>query len=138
VNEALAGEDAFALLEALLGNSGVNYRRTENGEIRFLLLDSGRRWETVCRIQASTALFYGVYPFGFEEADRGGVVVLSDEINGKLVRGAVFFREGKVIVRTSAELFDTYTAYETAVRALEYNAGVVTAFWPRFAALQRA
>jgi hypothetical protein len=40
------------------------------------------------------------------------------------------------VVRTGAELFDTYAAYEAAARALEYNAGVIVAFWSRFATLQ--
>jgi hypothetical protein len=136
MNEALTGAEALTLLEALLGDSGIDYRRMENGELRFLLLDSGRQWETVCRVRASTALFYGIYPFAFRKAGAEALA-LCGEINSELTQGAVFLKDGKALVRTGAELFDAYAANEAAARALEYNAGVVMAFWPRFAALRQ-
>jgi hypothetical protein len=45
--------------------------------------------------------------------------VLRDGINGKPMRGSVFCRDGKVIVRTGAKLFDAYTAYKAAARAVD-------------------
>lgn len=135
MNESISGDDALALVESMLADSGIDRRRAENGELYFRLTDRGCRWETRCRVIKSTVLFYGVYPF--RDLDRSRALGLCGEINRDLTQGAVFWTDGRAIVRTGAELFDAYAAYEAAARALEYNAGVITAFWPRFAALQR-
>jgi hypothetical protein len=135
MNEALSGEDALLLVKSLLGGGGIAFAQRESGELLFRLSDGGRLWETRCRAIESTVLFYGVYPF--ETLDRDGAAELCGEINAELTQGAAFFKDGRAVVRTGAELFDAYAAYEAAARALEYNAGVITAFWSRFAALRQ-
>jgi hypothetical protein len=135
VNEALSGEDALLLVKSLLGGGGISFWQNECGELIFRLSDGGRLWETRCHVIESTLLFYGVYPF--EALDRDRAAELCGEINAELTQGAAFFKDGKAVVRTGAELFDAYAANEAAARALEYNAGVITAFWSRFAVLQQ-
>ena len=113
-------------LTALLEYNGVEFDADDEG-VRFVLEDEIYKWETACRYTRSAVLIYGFYPFetsGDEETLR-----LLNEINGELTRGSMFLGKRCVIMRTSADLYDAYGAYEAIARAIEYNAGAIVKFW---------
>ena len=117
-------------LAALLDFNEIKYRRYGTA-FRFRLSDKGLVWETLCHAHGGAVLIYGVYPFAAADAMRGKI----DEVNAELTSGAFFTRHGRLVLRTSADLFDAYAAYEAIGRALEYNAGAMVAFWPVFQSL---
>ena len=77
---------------------------------------------------------YGRFPFRCADADKARRVC--DELNGTLVRGALFISaDGSPVYRCTAELDDVYGAEERRTAALRYSAQVVTHFWGRLAGL---
>lgn len=112
-------------LVALLDFNAMRYREEPGGAIHALFAQEGYKWEVVFRFARRAVLVYGIYPFQAAE----GVGAALGGINARLVHGAVFVHEGAVVMRTSAELFDAYSAYEAIALAIEYNAGAVVAFW---------
>lgn len=70
-----------------------------------------------------SVLVYGIYPF------KAVADTSLSRINARLIRGAFFINDGALVMRTSADLFDAYAAYEAIARAIEYNAAAITAFW---------
>lgn len=127
--------DPEAELIGLLDYNGIRYRR-EKDCLRMTFSDAGCKWETVCRTEARTVLVYGVYPF--PAANGKALTALINELNGKLTRGGFFLAEERVVMRTSADLFDSYGAYEAIARAIEYNAGAIVRFWQSLAACAQA
>lgn len=118
-------------LEELLEYNGFSYRR-EGDRFYLVFSDRGCKWETLCLCQGTAVLIYGRYPFPAPESDelRG----VCEKVNRQVVFGSMFPAEGRVVFRTAADLFDPYSAYEHLARALEYNAGVMVAFWEEVAA----
>ena len=113
-------------LKALLDSNGVNHSDDAEG-VRFILEEGAYKWETVCRYSRTAVLIYGIYPF---ETQQGGEIMESlNKINGKLIRGSMILSGGRVMMRTSADLYDVYGAYEAIARAIEYNAGAIVKFW---------
>ena len=123
-------DPAAALLEALAYN-GIPYRGEKDG-VRFVFEDGSRRWETVCRYAPQTVMIYGVYPFPV--ADKAGVLAQVNQANATLTRGGLFLSGERIVLRVSADLFDSYSAQESITRALEYSAGVMKHFWPQMEA----
>jgi len=113
-------------LKALLEHNRIEYITDADG-VRFILEDGLFKWETVCRYSQSAVLIYGLYPFK-ATADEGTLRLLN-RINGELTRGSMILSEGCVVMRTSADLYDIYGAYEAIARAIEYSAGAIVEFW---------
>ncbi|MDR0491503.1 MAG: hypothetical protein LBH28_09710 [Oscillospiraceae bacterium] len=113
-------------LTFLLDRNGVEYSVDADG-VRFILEDNVCKWETVCRYTRSAVLIYGLYPF--ETGDDEATLRLLNSINGDLASGSMFLSKGRVVMRTSADLYDSYGAYEAIARAIEYNAGAIVKFW---------
>ncbi len=122
---AIDEPDPKSELLALLEYNAMRYSLPGDGSVRALFAKAGCKWETVFRFARRTVLVYGVYPF---KAPAGVATALS-RINAALVRGAFFCSEGVLVMRTSADLFDAYAAYEAIARAIEYNADAIVAFW---------
>lgn len=123
--------DGGSVLAALLERSGVEYRR-ENGRFRFLFAQGGHKWQTVCDCRGGLVLVYGIFPA--QIADTSSALSECSSLNGEVVRGGFFLQENHFIFRTCADLFERCDAAETAARALEYNAAVISGFWMRLAA----
>lgn len=113
-------------LIALLAYNGVKYSEDKEG-LRFALEDGPHVWETVCRYAGLTVLIYGLYPF--ETAGGEQTLRVLDRINGELTRGSMFLGGGRVVMRTGADLYDAFSAYEAIARAIEYNAGAIVKYW---------
>jgi len=113
-------------LIALLDYNGFDYS-AESPDIRFILEDGFYKWETVCCFTRTSVLIYGMYPF--ETDDCKSTLESINKVNNLLTRGSMILSEKRVIMRTSADLYDAYGAYETIARAIEYNAGAIVKFW---------
>lgn len=113
----------------LLYDNGIRYNREGDG-VRFAFSQHGCEWETVARSAQQTLLLYGMYPFRVTEETK--VLQQMNEINAMLVNGSAFLHQGRVVLRTEADLFDLYSAREAVARALEYNAGAIFRFWQAF------
>ncbi len=125
----MEARDTRGLLIALLEDSGAAWRE-EMGLIRFRVAREGMVWEMSCRCEQDQILCYGRFPFA--AVDRAQCLGRCNEINGRAVGGALFLDgEGRPVFRTRAELDDPYEARRRLIRALEYNAAVVTRFWGR-------
>lgn len=123
-------EDALRVLRALLDNEGAEWRE-ENGWLRFRSKHGAMLWETSCRAAGGTLLFYGRLPFACGDAD--GARRLCEELNRRLVRGALFLTEEAVpVYRCSAETDDVYCLEQRIAEALKYSAQVITHCWGRF------
>ena len=117
--------DPRSELIALLDYNAVRYRLHGDGTVRALFAKAGCKWETIFCFMKRSVLVYGVYPFRV----AGDAAAKLSGINAALARGAFFFSEGALVMRTSADIFDAYSAYEAIARAIEYNAGAMAAFW---------
>ncbi|HIT01566.1 MAG TPA: hypothetical protein IAC21_01895 [Candidatus Enterenecus merdae] len=125
----MEARDTRRLLLALLEDSGAAWRE-EMGVIRFRIAREGMTWEMSCRCEQDQVLCYGRFPFA--AADRARCLERCNEINDQAVGGAMFVAgDGRPVFRTRAELEDPYEARQRLIRALEYNAAVVTRFWGR-------
>jgi len=113
-------------LTALLEYNGIEYSADAEG-VRFVLEDEVYKWETACRYTRSAVIVYGFYPF--ETTGGEETLQLINRINGELTRGSMFLGERRVVMRTGADLYDAYGAYEAIARAIEYNAGAIVKFW---------
>ena len=113
-------------LKMLLDYNGVNYSIEEDG-VRFVFEDGAYKWETICRYSRTAALIYGLYPFETLQGDE--IMKTLNRINSELIRGSMILSGGRVMMRTSADLYDAYGAYEAIARAIEYNAGAIIKFW---------
>lgn len=116
----------------LFDHNGIHYRCEVDG-IYAVFQHDGCKWEAVFRFVEHTVLVYGLYPF--RVADETRVTNVINGINAKLTRGGMFLQEGNIVMRTSADLFDAYSAYEAIARAVEYNAGAMSAFFHTLAGL---
>jgi hypothetical protein len=123
--------EGAAELAALLDDSGVPYVRS-GGRFRILFAKRGRAWRTVCDCEGSRVLIYGIHPQPV--SDRTAALAACSDINRQIVQGGCFLTQGRIVLRTGAELLEALTARETLARALEYNAAVVTSFWDALAA----
>jgi hypothetical protein len=120
-----------AELLALLNANAIPYSFGEDGAVHVLFAKAGCKWETIFRFASSAVLVYGIYPFRVTP----GIGDTLSRINAALVRGAFFTSEGALVMRTGADLFDTYAAYEAIARAIEYNASAIAAFWAELSRL---
>ena len=121
--------DAIDLLKSLLDSENTEWTE-ENGWIRFRIRHDAILWETACRACDSALLIYGRFPFRATDTDR--VRRICEEINRRLVRGALYLAEdGSPVFRCRAELDDIYGAEERIASALHYSAQVITHFWSR-------
>lgn len=103
----------------------------EEEEGRFILwfMDRGMKWKTEISVLGQCVLIYGIYPFAvFEGEEREAFL---REVNEQAVFGAMIAADDRLLFRTAADLFDAYSAYEQIGRSLEYNAGIITAFWEK-------
>lgn len=126
-------DDALRVLSALLENEGAEWRE-ENGWLRFMSKRGAALWETSCRVCGDVMLFYGRFPFRLKDADRARS--LCDEMNRRLVRGALFLEEdGAPVYRISADTDDVYMAEERIKGALHYSAQVIVHCWGRLSVL---
>ncbi len=123
--------DPKSELIALLDYNAVRYSIHDDGSVRALFAGNGCKWEAVFRFAKRTVLVYGVYPFRTVQDASASL----SRINAALVRGALFYSEGALVLRTSADLFDAYAAYEAIARAIEYNSGAMVAFWAELSGL---
>ncbi len=123
--------EAAPELEALLTENGVAFRRT-GSRFRFQFAAQGCRWQTVCDCMGSRALIYGIHPTPVR--DRAAALECCSRLTGKAVQGGCFLAQERLVFRTEAELFEPCAARESLLRALEYNAAFMTAFWREMAA----
>ncbi len=129
MSKFMIGEpDPKSELIALLEHNAMRYSLHEDGSARVLFSKAGCKWETVFRFAKRAVLVYGVYPFKASD----GIAASLSRLNAALVRGAFFVSDGALVLRTSADMFDAYSAYESIARAIEYNAGAMVAFWTEF------
>ena len=119
--------DAKAELEQLLELNGIA-AAPEGRNYRFLLSSRGLKWETLCcPTEDGAVLIYGIYPF--RAGDGKKAEAFCRRVNDEARYGAMLYRDGMLIYRIGADLFDTFSAYETLGRVLEYSAGIMTRFW---------
>ena len=82
----------------------------------------------------STVLIYGRFPFRC--ADPDGARRICDELNRRLVRGALYLEtDGSPVYRCGAELDDVYGAAERLADTLRYGAQTVAYCWGRLSAV---
>ena len=121
--------DALRVLRALLEREGAEWRE-ENGWLRFRSQHGAMLWETACRFVPGAMLIYGRFPFRCADADEARR--FCEEMNRKLVRGALYLAEdGSPVYRCRAELDDVYGAEERIAAALRYSAQVMSHSWGR-------
>ena len=126
-------EDMIGLLKALLDSGGAEWTE-ESGWVRFRARHDAMLWETACRPGRDALLIYGRFPFRIAEPDRARRIC--EEINRRLVRGALFLTEdGTPVYRCAAELDDVYGAEDRITAALRYSAEVMAHSWGRLSAL---
>ena len=114
-------------LFALLSESGVEWSE-DAGYIRFRARRDGMVWETDCRAMDGQVLFY--FRFPFRAADREKTRRVCNELNARLMRGALFVAEdGSPVYRCRAELDDVFLASARLSKALEYGAAAVVRYW---------
>lgn len=130
-DEVLTGPELAGRLEWLLQNSGLHHLR-EGACFRLVLCSGGRKWETLCRCEPGLLLVWGRYPF--EVARPAQAMACCQQVNAQVVQGSLLLEQGRLVFRTGADLFDSYSADEAMARALEYNAGVMLHFWSEAAA----
>ncbi|BAK99832.1 hypothetical protein OBV_26340 [Oscillibacter valericigenes Sjm18-20] len=118
--------DGAAELAALLDDSGVPYERS-GGRFQLLFAKRGRTWRTVCDCEGSRVLVYGIHPQPV--ADWTAALTVCSDMNRQIVQGGCFLTQGRIVLRTGAELLEALTAREALARALEYNAAVMASFW---------
>ena len=121
--------EALQILRALLMREGAE-RREENGWLRFRMQRGAMLWETDCRVSDGAMLLYGRFPFRC--ADQNGARTFCEEMNRKLLRGALYLTEdGTPVYRCSAEIDDVYGAEQRIAEALRYSAQVIAYCWGR-------
>jgi len=124
-------EEAKRLLIALLESVGAEWTE-ESGWLRFRSRHDGMLWETACRPCPGALLLYGRFPFTPREREKARR--LCEELNRRLIRGALFLGEdGSPVYRCRAELDDVFGAEDRLEAALEYSAQVITHYWGRLA-----
>ena len=122
-------DDAMQLVKTLLESEGAQWAE-ESGWLRFRSRCDAMVWETACRPCDGAVLLYGCFPFRAAEPDKMRRVC--EEINRKLVRGALYLAEdGSPVYRCRAELDDVYGAEERIAAALRYSAQVMSHSWGR-------
>ena len=125
--------DALRVLRALLESEGAEWRG-ENGWLRFRSKHGAMEWETDCRECGGAMLLYGRFPFRCADAHEARRYC--EEINRKLVRGALYLAEdGTPVYRCSAETDDVYTAEQRIAEALRYSAQVIAYCWGRLSGI---
>ena len=125
-------EEAMRLLRALLDGEGAEWIE-ELGWLRFRLRRGAMVWETACRAVDSRVLIYSRFPFRC--ADRDGARRVCDELNRRLVRGALYLEtDGSPVYRCGADLDDVYGAEARLAAALRYSAQVAEHCWGRLSA----
>ena len=123
-------DDALHVLRALLESEGAEWRE-ENGWLRFRSKHGAMLWETSCLVCGNALLFYGRFPFSCKDAYKARS--LCDEMNRRLVRGALFLTEdGAPVCRLSVDTDDVYLLEERIKGALHYGAQVIAHCWGRF------
>lgn len=121
------------LLRSLLDGEGAEWTE-ELGWLRFRLQRGAMLWETACRAAGSMVLIYSRFPFRC--ADPDGARRVCDELNRRLVRGALYLEaEGSPVFRCGAEMDDVYGAEARLAAALRYSAQVVAYSWSRLSAV---
>lgn len=120
-------QDVRRTLAALLSDSGVQWSE-DAGYIRFRARRDGMVWETDCRVMAGQVLLYFRFPFRVTDWEKTRRVC--NELNARLVRGALFLpEEGSPVYRCRAGLDDVFLASRRLSAALEYGAAVVVRYW---------
>ena len=121
--------EVMRLLKALLDREGAEW--TEEGAyLRFRTQHGAMIRETACRACEGALLLYGRFPFRVADPDRARRVC--EEINRRLVRGALYLAEdGSPVYRCRAELDDVFGAEDRIMAALQYSAQVTAWFWGR-------
>ena len=120
-------DEAMRLLRSMLEREGVRWVE-ERGFLRFRVTHGGMLWETACRAIEGALLFYSRFPFSGALPDKARRCC--EEINRKLVRGALFLGEdSSPVYRCRAELDDVYGAEDRVAEALEYSAQVMARYW---------
>ncbi|MDO4962111.1 MAG: hypothetical protein Q4E57_09760 [Eubacteriales bacterium] len=140
--------DAAKEVLRLLEYNDIAY--TEEGGTYYMTFSDGmHKWETRIHVEGQRVLICSAYPYLIstlpnasavpeaasalpENEAQAAAAVLMDrinEINAELAEGALFIHGDRIIVRTGADLFDAFSAYEQLARALEYNAEVLAGYW---------
>ncbi len=115
------------LLRSLLEMEGVEWAE-EGGFLRFRGKRGGMLWEIACRALDGALLIYARFPFACREPDRARR--RCEEINRRLVRGALFLGEDAApVYRCRAELDDVFGGEDRIRAALKYSAQVMARYW---------
>ena len=110
----------------LLDSNDIKYSK-EADDFRFILEDGIHKWEAMCSCAQSAVLVYGFYPFAKAYSEE--TMMLLNRINGELISGSMLSSNERVIMRTSADCYDPYSACAAIARAIEYNAGAIVKYW---------
>ena len=125
--------DALRALRALLEREGAEWRE-ENGWLRFRSKHGAMLWETSCLVCEDVMLFYGRFPFRCADPDEARR--FCEEMNRKLVRGALYLQEdGAPVYRCTAETDDVYCTEQRIAGALGYSARVMAYCWGRLSGM---
>ena len=120
-------EEAIRLMKSLLERMSAQWSE-EGGFLRFRARHGGMLWEAACRPCKGALLLYSRFPFQCREPDRARQ--RCEEINRRLVRGAMFLAEdGNPVYRCRAELDDAFGAEDRIAEALKYSAQVMARYW---------
>ncbi len=125
--------DAIRLIKNLLDSEGCEWAE-ERGWLRFRVKHDAMLWETACMVRDRSAVFYGRFPFGCSDLTRARRIC--NEINGQILRGALFIEEdGHPVYRCRADVDDVYNAEDRIMAAIRYNAQVMSGFWGRLSGI---
>ena len=131
--EPMEETDALRILRALLLREGAEWRE-ENGWLRFRSKHGAMLWETDCRMTDGAMLLYGRFPFRCADADAART--FCEEMNRKLIRGALYLTEdGTPVYRCTADTDDVYGAEQRISEALHYSAQVIAYCWGRLSGI---
>lgn len=123
--------DGAEELTALLERSGVEYLR-DGGRFRFRFASRGCTWQTVCDCQGQLVLVYGVHPARVVRPETA--LALCAQLNSRVVQGAFFLWEERLVFRTSARLSERFQAQAQLCAVLEYNAAALSGYWEQLSA----
>lgn len=122
------------VIEQLLEYNALKYSKDPKG-YTITFMDGIMTWNVRISVDQGIVMILGSYPFPVRDIREA--MDLAERINHRVLSGAMFMDFDRLVFRTSADLFDAFSAVETLGRALEYNTGIITHFWNEALALAK-